>query len=946
MASFTFGAGNLRKLLRLPLYALGAAASLVVPRRRDLWVVGCGIGLGEGAVPFYELARERAATTADGRPRRVVWLASDDRELAAARARGWDAQLKHGRHGFALTLRARVAIVTHGFGDVNRFGTRGATVVQLWHGIPLKRLHLDTPAALKLSPLPDHRLVRAVMARAYRVAGRGISLFPVASELVAGRISSAFGVPLSRLPITGDIRDDVLLRGDADARRATARALVEGVVGDLGGGPVLLYAPTWRDGAPDPAAPDGTGWAAIADWLERNDATLLVRSHPLGVGDYLAGAAASPRVRMLGSDALGDVTPALSAVDVLVTDYSSIAYDHALAGGHAVFLAPDLEQYGKKRGLYEPYRDFSGGDHAIDWTGVLSRLDRLLADPADAERHRRHLVREHVDHLDGHAADRVLATLLRRLGEHVPAGLVGVDARPVARPRVSGLALGLDAAGAPELTVTLVVPASPSGAADPPGTSAAPPRVRLEGARARVDGVVTATADGLVARIPLTLSRWGADHLALPSGDYRLQLLVDGDEPSTRLDVATGVRAGAPYRLEHELEHLAAEPVDGGLRLRVAPPLAADERGRAAQRRLQTAYFRSIFRPEDAVFLESFYGRTVACNPAGVDRALARLRPQTTRYWSVADASVPVPPGAVRVIEGSRAWWRARGAARVLIVNDWLRKRFLRRRHQTVLQTWHGTMIKRLALDRPGRGLRTRLAVRRESDRWDVMLAQNDYSAAVFRRAYAFSGPIWELGYPRNDVLRDGDPAAVRRRIGIPAQARVVLYAPTWRDDRTEIVDYLDLEGFAARLPDDTVLLVRGHSRTLPYGRDLRGDRLVDVTTYPDVADLVLAADILVTDYSSVMFDFAATERPIVFFTPDLAHYSEDLRGFYFDLLAEAPGPVVSTRDELLQLLSGDARAGEFAERRAEWRARYAPNDDGHAGERVVQRLLDEGRLG
>ncbi|TPW76590.1 glycosyl/glycerophosphate transferase [Schumannella soli] len=479
--------------------------------------------------------------------------------------------------------------------------------------------------------------------------------------------------------------------------------------------------------------------------------------------------------------------------------------------------------------------------------------------------------------------------------------------------------------------------------------------VTLDGARATVLGVTggqdgDAAGDGdpadLAVRIPLTATRWGHAGLALPSGDYRLRIERPGEAPSSRVTVTTAVAGAAPLRLEHALENLEVVPIDGGVRVRVTPPLSVEERGKDAQRRLQTEYFRAIVRPEDAVFFESFYARTVACNPAGIDRALARLRPETTRYWSVADASVPVPEGAVRVIEGSRAWWHARGAARVLVVNDWLRKRFLRRRHQKVVQTWHGTMLKRLALDRPGTGLRTRLAVRRERDRWDVMLAQNDFAAGVFRHAYAFDGPVWQLGYPRNDVLADGDAAEIRRRVGIPDGARVVLYAPTWRDDRTEIVDYLDLVAFADQLPAGTVLLVRGHSRTLPYGRDLRGQRLIDVTTYPDVSELLLVADILVTDYSSVMFDFAATERPIVYFTPDLAHYSEDLRGFYFDLLAEAPGPVVQSREELLELLSGDARAEEFAERRARWRARYAPDDDGHAGERVVRRMLDEGMLG
>ena len=348
------------------------------------------------------------------------------------------------------------------------------------------------------------------------------------------------------------------------------------------------------------------------------------------------------------------------------------------------------------------------------------------------------------------------------------------------------------------------------------------------------------------------------------------------------------------------------------------------------------------------MFLESFYGQSTADNPGGVADALASLRPSTARYWSVVDRSIAVPDGATALVEGSREWWRVRATARTLIVNDWLRKRYRRHGEQRVLQTWHGTMLKRLALDRARGGLgglRTRIAVLRERGRWDALLAQNPYSAEIFRSAYAVRGPIWETGYPRNDVFAAPEQADdVRGRLGIPDDARIVLYAPTWRDDRTEMVDYLDLARFARDLGPDHVLLVRGHSRTLRYGQDLVGERLLDVTSYPSMSDLLLVADVLVTDYSSSMFDFAATGKPMVFFTPDLAHYSEDLRGFYFDLLAEAPGPVVATREELLAaLVEAEQGAAPFADRRAEWRERFTPFDDGGAGRRVVQRMIAEG---
>ncbi|MBX9472903.1 MAG: CDP-glycerol glycerophosphotransferase family protein [Chryseoglobus sp.] len=392
----------------------------------------------------------------------------------------------------------------------------------------------------------------------------------------------------------------------------------------------------------------------------------------------------------------------------------------------------------------------------------------------------------------------------------------------------------------------------------------------------------------------------------------------------------------------------------GTLVLRVAAPLADDERGASAQKRLEKQYRARAANAQNAVFFESFYSQTVACNPLAIDRELARVRPDVTRYWSVVDRSIAVPEGAIAIVEGSTEWWRVRADARLLVVNDWLRKRWMPRPHQTVLQTWHGTMLKRLALDRDGVGLRTRIAVRRESSRWNVLLAQNDYAAEILQRAYAFRGPVWVEGYPRNDMLVGTDPtvrAAVRARLGLRPDQRAVLYAPTWRDDATEIVDYLDLPSLPAalaELPGEHVVLVRGHSRTLRHGRNLDAPGLIDVTTYPDMADLLLAADIVITDYSSLMFDITATDIPLVLFAPDRAHYERELRGFYFDLLDEAPVTVTESREALLRELARLAEAGGEGATSAAllaWRQRFNSLDDAHAAERVVARILESGML-
>lgn len=444
------------------------------------------------------------------------------------------------------------------------------------------------------------------------------------------------------------------------------------------------------------------------------------------------------------------------------------------------------------------------------------------------------------------------------------------------------------------------------------GAGPAPEAVELVGQRARVRGALVAAADGWTARIPLHTARWAGATLPLPSGPY--DLLVDGGP----------VRADAAPPLEAPTVRANWD----GVHVRIGPPVASPV-GPDSDAAL-----------ENAVFFESFYGRSASDNPRAIDRELARVAPGVTRYWSVVDLSVPVPDGAVAVIEGSPEWLRARGAARLLVVNDWLRRRFVRRPGQVVLQTWHGTPLKRLALHRPGFDPRRTLAVIRESRRWDILLAQNPYSARVLRAAYAFRRkPVWVEGYPRTDDLRTGDGAAVRASLGIAPDERVLLYAPTWRDDRETIVDFLDLPALADAT--GAVVLVRGHSRTLAPGTDEQGTRVIDVTSYPDLAGLQLASDALITDYSSVMFDYSVTGQPMYFFVPDLEHYRGELRGFYFDLAESAPGPVVRTYRELVDaIVAGDT---VDSERYARWRERFNPRDDGHAAERVVARILDQG---
>jgi CDP-glycerol glycerophosphotransferase len=345
-----------------------------------------------------------------------------------------------------------------------------------------------------------------------------------------------------------------------------------------------------------------------------------------------------------------------------------------------------------------------------------------------------------------------------------------------------------------------------------------------------------------------------------------------------------------------------------------------------------------------------------ADNPRAVyEGLLARDAGELSHTWlCTAKTQDTFPPGVETVLYGTPEASAALAAADIVVANDCMSMQWEKRPGTTYLQTWHGTPLKRIHHDAPVReGWLTNPD--RDVARWDVLLSPNPASTERLRHAFRFGGAVRETGYPRNDVLnspeRDQVRARVRAELGIPDGTTAVLYAPTWRDDlvfdATDGRDFdvpIDLDAFTERLGADHVLLMRMHSMVAGRLAVPPGAPVIDVSDRAESADLYLAADMLVTDYSSTMFDFAVTGKPMVFYTYDLEHYRDDLRGFYFDLAEVAPGPLVRTSEELVEAIADrDVAASGLAERYARFRDTFCSLEDGHATDRVLDLLFPPG---
>ena len=371
---------------------------------------------------------------------------------------------------------------------------------------------------------------------------------------------------------------------------------------------------------------------------------------------------------------------------------------------------------------------------------------------------------------------------------------------------------------------------------------------------------------------------------------------------------------------------------------------------RRGKRALKYLYYRwNLLLPVDrnlAVYC-AYSGRGVRCNPGAIYEKARELAPGIRGVWIVrGDRAAAMPGGVDFVVEESLGYFKALARAKYLINNAHFADYLVKRKGAVHIQTHHGTPLKFMGMDgltHNGRKGKGRDKLLRRTANWDFSLAANPHMTASWRTAYPGSWESLEYGYPRNDVLTNADPERglrVRKELGIADGKRVILYAPTHRGRLADrFAGHLDVEQLAEQLGDDTVILLRTHYFYDKLALNAQG-RVIEVTEYPVVEDLYLAADMLITDYSSAMFDFAILDRPIVIFASDWEQYRTS-RGVYFDIFEAGPGVVATTPEELFAYFGGQAVDDEAAKlKRSVFRQRFCALEDGRASERVVRRIM------
>lgn len=357
------------------------------------------------------------------------------------------------------------------------------------------------------------------------------------------------------------------------------------------------------------------------------------------------------------------------------------------------------------------------------------------------------------------------------------------------------------------------------------------------------------------------------------------------------------------------------------------------------------------------IIFESSVGRNYTGNPKAIyEQMVAQGLDKTYEcIWVLEDVSKVIPGKCKKVKRQRLKYFYYMSYAKFWVVDSRQPIYLKKKPGHVYIQTWHGTPLKKLGLDMSFVNMSGHTDIeayiegfKADSKRWDYLISQNRYSTKHFKSAFDFHKQMLEIGYPRNDVLfKDNKEQmkALKAKLNLSEDKKVILYAPTWRDNvytsdgKYKLEMPIDLDRFKKLFGETYTLIIKPHYLIADQINIEGYESCVRVCGIEyDIQDLYLIADAMITDYSSVMFDYSILQRPMIFFMYDLAEYQNSIREFYFDILEEAPGRIVTTNDELMDaILAIETDKVVYQEKYEAFRAKYNELDKGIASKRIIE---------
>lgn len=338
------------------------------------------------------------------------------------------------------------------------------------------------------------------------------------------------------------------------------------------------------------------------------------------------------------------------------------------------------------------------------------------------------------------------------------------------------------------------------------------------------------------------------------------------------------------------------------------------------------------------VVFTSFFGKQYSDNPRAICEKMHEIYPDYELVWLLNDKKNKLVPDYIRVVANEDrffSWGREIATAASFVYNVERNFKIYRKKEQSFIQTWHGDRaIKKFLRDKNPR------RILYENELTTLCVAGSSFGEKQYKSAFGYMGEVLTTGSPRNDRLlhlSEEENKKIRSRLNIPANKKVLLYAPTFRDNKKNELQKItvDITGMLNAFPDQEnwLCLIRAHVASMGLKADFNDDRIIDVTEYPDMADILCIADFLVSDYSSCATDFSLTEKPIILALFDRQEYQDNCREFIVE--PEIAGFLTAYNQKELEQMIRSTSIQTYQEACKRVNAFYGVKETGHASEDV-----------